>query len=200
MKGYTSTDDLASFMGASFTTAQQQIAALAIGTAETWLDTTIRHAWLETGPITEDVLIARSSLLRVAKPPVMEFTTVHAIGWPGSEPYLLDPVAGQYNVRSLRDGIVWVPGSAYNYAMRFVYVPNTDPVPDEVVLATLSLAAASLRMVSIFNDDIDPALVQRYVIGGELEIEFRKNIPTTGVAAQQVLGYLEAWTKGYVVV
>lgn len=197
MKGYITTNELADFMGMSFNTAQATIAGLSIGAAEEWIDNTIKHAWKEIGPITEDVLIGRTTLLRVSKPPVKAITSVSAIWWPDHLPVLLQPDCGAYHVRSLRDGVIWVPRAAGFYAARFVYVPNDDPVPDDVRLATMALAGANLRMTPVFMDDVDPTIVQSYVVGGELEVVFRKNILTTGAAAQQALSYLEAWTKGY---
>lgn len=201
MKGYASINELAAFMNVSFSTSQQTIAGLALGAAEQWLDAAIKHAWLETGPVTEDVLIGRTSLLRVTKPPVKAFTTVSVIWWPSGTPTApLDGTCGQFHVRSLRDGVVWVPYVAGAYAVRFVYEPNDDSVPDEIKLAVMALASSNLRTLPLFNDDVDPMLVERYVVGGELEVQFRKNILTTGGAAQQALSYVEQWTKGFVLI
>lgn len=199
-KGYATVADVAAFMGATFSVAQQTIAGLAITAAEKWLDETIRHAWLETGPITEDVLVARSNILRVSKPPIKTLTSVSGIGWPGATPFVIDNTCHIYTIHSLRDGEVRVAGAQGLYAVQFVYEPNDDDVPDEVRLATMTLAAASLRMAPTLNDAVDPTLVQSYVVGGELEVVFRKNILTSGAAAQQALGYLDSWTKGYVVI
>lgn len=200
MKGYASVNELAAFMNTSFSASQQTIAGLALGAAEQWLDAAIKHAWLETGPVTDDVLIGRTSLLRVTKPPVKAFTTVSAIWWPGSAPSPLDGTCGAFHIRSLRDGVVWVPGVASAYAIRFVYEPNDDSVPDEIKLAVMAFASSNLRTLPLFNDDVDPMLVERYVVGGELEVQFRKNIITTGAAAQQALSYVEQWTKGFVLI
>lgn len=199
MKGYTNPVDVAAYMGASFSAAQTQLATLAIGAAESWIDNNIKHAWLEQGPITETVRVARSTVLRVAKPPVKAFTTVSGVLWPGATPFLLTPDCGAWYVRSLRDGQIWVPWLNGGYEAVVVYEPTDDPPPDEVILATNIIAAAALRMIPVFNDDVDPTLVQSYIVGGELEVVFRKNVNTSGTAAQQAFMALDAWTKGYAV-
>lgn len=202
-KGYTTTDDLAIYMGASFTTAQEMIAGLAIGAAETWIDNATRHAWLETGPITEALGLSRQSTVQVSKPPVKTFDAV-SISWsPGvSVPVqTLDPTCGQYYVRSMRDGVLWLPYGAGAYGIGVTYTPNDDDVPNEVTLAALVLASSNLRMMPAFNDDADPTVIQRYMVGGELEVEFRKNLTSgAGASIQQALTYLDTWVKGYTVV
>lgn len=200
MKGYTSANDVAAYMGLTFSVAQAALAALAIGAAESWIDHNTRHAWLEAGPIVETIKIARTSLLTVAKPPVKEFTQVSAVWWPGAEATVLDATTGMWFVRNLRDGIIWAPFAFGAYELTVTYVPNDDAVPDEVKLATNVMAAAALRMIPSFNDDVDPTIVQRYVVGGELEVEFRKVITTNVTAGQQALTYLDMWVKGYSVI
>lgn len=203
MKGYTNTNALAVYMGASFTASQELIADLAIGAAEAWIDNNIRHAWLEIGPITETVYMGKGGLVQVRKPPVKTFDTVSVTWWPGNPQMAqpLDGTCGQYTVRSLRDGVLWLPYSAGAHSVQIVYTPNDDPVPDVATLATLALASANLRMMPAFNDDADPTVVQRYMVGGELEVEFRKNLMAgANVSTQQALSYLDEWVKGHVVV
>lgn len=201
MKGYASVADLADFMGISFSSTQQVIAGLALGAAEQWLDATIKHAWMEAGPITEDIVVSHTNIIRLSKPPIDSLTSLGIAWGPNAPSTLLDSTYAQFYVRSLRDGVIWLaPAFTHVFSAQAIYVPNADPVPDEVSLATLTLAAGNLRVMSIFNDDVDPTLVQRYSVGGELEVEFRKTMLTSGMAAQQALSMLEAWTKGYAVV
>lgn len=201
-KGYTDTDRVAAMMGASFSADQTLIANLAIGAAEAWIDHNIKHAWLEPpdAQITEEIVLTRTSLVRVQKPPVLSFDTVSVVWWPGIAAAEMPPNVGAYFVRSMRDGVLWVPWASGAYSIVAVYTPNDDPVPDEVQLAAATLAAATLRMIPVFNDDVDPTLVQRYSVGGELEVEFRKTINTAGVATQQALTYMDSWVKGYAIV
>lgn len=201
-KGYASVDDLAAYMGMSFTAAQELIADLSIGTAEGWIDRATRHAWLEDSPITETIYPSGVSYSRVAKPPVESFDSVSVVWGAGGTAVVLDGTCGQYTVRSLRDGILLLPfGIQHAYAINVVYTPTGEPPPDEVTLATLVLAASNLRLSPTFTDDVDPTVVQRYVVGGELEVEFRKNLSAGGnVATAQALFYLDAWVKGYAVI
>jgi hypothetical protein len=201
LKGYTDVFMLADYMGVEFTFAQAQIALLAIGAAENWIDLNTRHAWLEPAQITEVIYPTRRPWVRVAKPPILSIDEVATAWYPGqTDLWVVDATCGLYVVRSLRDGLIWMPLSMDVYSLRVKYTPTAGAPPDEVKLATNVLAAATLRMSPAFMDDVDPTLVQRYSVGGELEVEFRRDIATNVVAAQQALSYLGNWTKEYSVV
>lgn len=200
-KGYTDTATLATYMDMEFSASQELIADVAIGTAEAWIDHNSRHAWLEEGPIVEETfLTTRTNLVHVTKPPVKSFDAVTVTWWPGGETTPLPAETFGYYVRSLRDGTLWVPWVNQAYSMSTTYTPNDDDVPDEVGLATLVLAASILRMAPSFNDGVDPTVVQRYVVGGELTVEFRKNLLLSNSAMMQALSYMSNWVKDYVIV
>lgn len=209
MKGYTNLTALATYMGMTFTPGQMLIAELAIGAAERWIDNEIRHAWLEPTPVVESRSVSRIGQVRLLKPPIKTIEKVSVRWGPGDtlvEVALAGSVSaegcgGYYYVQSLRDGVLMVPrgGSAFEAVVE--YTPNDDTAaPDEVALAANALAAASLRTAPTFNGDIDPTMVQRYMIGGELEVEFRKGIIGNAGALVQVRFYLDNWLRGYTVV
>lgn len=199
-KGYTSAADVAAFMGVTFTAAQESLAELMIGAAEAWIDDAIKHAWLETGPITEVFYSPQKPYLRVAKPPIVSVTSLSYLSYPGClTPYTF--TADQdYFVQDLAEGIIYSPYTERVYSATIVYVPNTDPVPDEVMGAAQMLAASYMRMAPTLLDGVDPNIIQRYQVGGELEVEFRKNLLVGGVVPQTVLTLLDKWLKNYVVV
>lgn len=200
-KGYAAVEDVATYMDMTFSAAQELIADVAIGTVEAWIDHNSRHAWLEEGPIVEETfLTTRSNLVRVAKPPVKTFDALSVTWWPGGEQSPLTTATQGYYVRSLRDGVLWLPWANSAYSLSVTYTPNDDDVPDEVALATLVLVASMLRMAPSFNDGVDPTTVQRYVVGGELTVEFRKNLLLSNSAMVQALSYMSSWVKDYVVV
>lgn len=199
MKGYVDVEDLALYMGTTFSDGQAVIAALALSAAEVWLDHTTRHAWMEAGPRAEVIFPTRLPWFRVTRPPVVAFLEVSMLLSPGVPVVPLVENVGYY-VRSLPDGLLHVPIATHVYALNVEYTPTIARPPDEIVLATSVLAAANLKMSPTFMDDVDPTIVQRYVVGGELEVEFRKNLMTGSVAGQQALSYLEPWTKGYSVI
>jgi hypothetical protein len=200
-KGYTSDTDLETYMDMSFTAGQALIAEMALTTAEEWIDHNCRHAWLEPDPLVETIYpTTRTSIVYLKKPPIKTLDRVAAVWWPGATAQNIDAAAYGFIVRSMRDGMIWIPYANQAYSLQFEYTPNDDPCPAEVSLATLLLAASMLRMSPTFNDGADPTLIQKYVVGGELSVEFRKNLLTSNAAAIQAMGYLANWTRDYVVV
>lgn len=207
-KGYTNLTTLATYMGMTFTALQMPIADLAIGAAEHWIDNEIRHAWLEPDPIIESRPISKIGQVRLLKPPIKTIEKVSARWVPGGT--LMEAVlagetgvssAGYYYVQSLRDGLFIAPAAIGAFEIVIEYTPNDDTTaPDEVALAANVLAAASLRTAPTFNGDIDPTMVQRYMVGGELEVEFRKGLIGNAGALIQARSYLDTWLRGYTVV
>lgn len=207
MKGYSSAVSLAAYMGMTFTTAQATIAGIALGAAEVWIDNETRHAWLEATPIVESQRPSKVGQIRLNKPPVKSIEKVSVRWWPGQtlvEASLAgvasEGCGGYYYVQSLRDGVLTVYWAAGAFEIVVEYTPNTDAVPDEIILSTNVIAASFLRNAPTFNGDIDPTMIQRYVIGGELEVEFRKNLASSAGAIAQAYFYLANWIKGYTVV
>lgn len=197
-KGYATTGQVAAFMGIVFTPAQELVCEAAIGVAESWIDNEIEHAWLETGPITEDIYNPQGVYIHLRKAPIVSVTSIDIFAPLCSSISLI--ADSNYFVQSLRDGRIYSPYTRGVYKMTVVYVPNADTVPDEIMLATMALAAGNMRMAPAFLDGVDPSLVQRYNVGGELEVEFRKNLIMGGVVPQQVLNYLDSWRKNYAVI
>jgi len=199
-KGYTTAATVETYMGVTFSVAQAALCDQAIEAAENWIDREIGHAWLETGPITDTLRNPQSPFLRLTKPPIVSVTSLTVKTDPACAAYTLTEDTNFY-VHSLRDGLIWSPYTWHAYEITVVYVPNTDDVPSEVQLATMALAANSMRLMPGLFDGADPSVVQRYQVGGELEVEFRKSLQAgAGVVPQQVLTHLDNWLKGYSIV
>jgi hypothetical protein len=202
VKGYASLGNVATYMGTTFTSDQEPIVVAAVGAAEAWIDAEIQHAWLEQGPITETFEMVRDRYIQVSKPPVATFDSIEAVLSPGGTALPLVVDLG-YVVSDLRDGKLLLPVMntiGLLYRLTVEYTPTTADVPDNVMLATIVLTASNLRTMPALMDGADPSIIQSYVVGGELEVTFRRNLQEGIVAPQQVLSYLAPWRKDHVVV
>jgi hypothetical protein len=200
-KGYISVDDLAAFMGKEFTVAQEALANLVIEASEAWVDGYTKHAWLETSPATDVLYNPQTPYLWLVKSPIASVTSIEASN-PSASCATSPLVEGQnFFVESLRDGRIYSPYTQRVYKVTVVYVPGSGDVPAEVQMAMLTLASSNMRMTPGMSGGVDPSIVQRYNVGGELEVEFRKSWMVGGmVVPQQVLSYLSGWVRDYVVV
>lgn len=200
-KGYATPDDVAAFLNNTLSPAQEALCDMAIEAAEGQIDYVTRHAWLETGPIQETLVQPVGIRIQLAKPPLITVDEVSYVSWPGATSYPITEACGGWYLQSAKDGILIVPFAHHSYSVTVEYTPNTDPVPADIHLATIVQAASHMQTMPAMQDGVDPTLVQRYVVGGELEVEFRKSLPSPG---SQLVGpamaYLSRWVKGYSVV
>ena len=197
-KGYATPAQVAAYMGATFTPAQASICDYAISAAETWIDNETQHAWLETGPITEVIYNPQKTYLWLKKAPILSVTSIVA-----SAPLCADiplTVDANYFLQDIRDGRIYSPFTVGTYKVTVVYEPNVDPVPDDIHLAAMIAAASNMRLTPALLDGVDPNVVQRYNVGGELEVEFRKNLLSGVNVPMQVLTLLDNWRRNYVIV
>ena len=179
-KGYCTAGDVAAYLGITLTATQQTEAGLLIAAAEKWIDQAKGVAWLETGPIVEDVYVRNSPLVRVKKPPVLSISEVKVRLWWNSVSQVLS--AGvDYELRDPVQGLLYIPFRWRPYKLpdqaglgpdklTITYMPTADPVPDQVRLAASVLASFWLQ--TSIHHGVDPNLIRRYQVGCELMVEY----------------------------
>lgn len=202
-KGYTNVGEVATFMGKEFDPIQAGLVELSIEAAETRIDNAIRHAWLEEGPIIETVQQPQGLYITLSKPPIISVEGISIINWVGADPVALDADCGGWHIQNHRDGKLIVPFAHHVFALIATYTPNTDPVPADIHMAAMALAAFNMRLMPAMLDGVDPSVIQRYVVGGELEVEFRKSLVSSVGADGLPAGvsqYLDRWLKNYSVI
>lgn len=201
MKGYCAAADVAAYMGRTFTPGQTALCEQIIGATENWIDNHTQHAWLESGTQTLTAYSPRNPFITLPKAPIatLDVVTNYISPYYTTGTVLVDGV--NYWLIDPRDGRISFPGYQGTYKLVFEYTPNADPTPpDEVVLATLIIAASRMQVMPVFFEGVDPSIIQEYTVGGELQVVFRNTNTTIGTRTtipQAALDYLDAWLKGY---
>lgn len=199
MKGYAEVEEVAAYMGIDFNDNQTTLCEILLGAAEQWIDEATGYAWLETAAVTKTFHNMQTPFIKVPAP-IASITGITWSTYVGLEvPVALD--THQYRMFDAAKGLIYSPYTAGVYQVSVTYEPVYTVPPDGVHMATIVLAAHGLRLSPSLLDGVDPSLVQRYVVGGELTVEFRKSLNVGGgTVPQQVLDFLDPWLKGYTVV
>lgn len=201
IRGYAQPEDVAAFLGLTFTPAQQLACAAVIARAEDWVDQETNRTWL-SGPVLDETFfspygldppsfftnyvsgwVPLGSALYLARTPVQSVEAIKGTGWLGSDEVTLVRNL-DYEVRDLTNGLIRVTVPSAYYRIRANYTP-VDACPPKVTQATVMIAAT--WMIPNLNPD---AWQVESVALPDLKVTYAKGSNTLGVPPE-VAGLLE---------
>lgn len=177
MKGYTSTADLAKYLGREFDDNQDAIADLAISAAEEIIDRKTSVAYKESDPKTVSIWGMDNPLVRLQDGPVTDVSVTVMRHFDGT-PYPVSETA-DYEIRSLNPVTLYFPYYQHYYRVDISYTPSPT-VPSRVKLAANILAAHWMR--PILNDEIPG--ISSVTSGAELSVAFSTYVQEQGYPAE----------------
>jgi hypothetical protein len=159
-RGYCTADDVANFLGITFTTAQLPHVNAIISRVETWIDQETNRTWL-SAPVTQEAKfspfgldppsfftnyvsgwVPLGSAIYLDVTPVQSVERMQGVGWLDSVPLLLTNNL-DYEVRDLKTGLLrLIVPSAY-YKVLIDYTP-VDACPLDITQAAIMEAATWL--------------------------------------------------------
>lgn len=179
IKGYTTIEELARYLGRDFDTDQEAIADLAISAAEIIIDRKISFKYLEAGPQIFSVWQPSGNLITIPAGVPISNVSVRGFWMFGSFGYdLLEGI--HYEVRDLNKGRIFLLYPSDYYRIDITYTP-TAAVPDNIKLAVNIMAAHWMR--PIFNDEI-PGLASYSIGFREFTVAFSQFVQQQGYPAE----------------
>lgn len=178
MKGYTSTADLAKYLGREFDDNQDAIADLAISAAEEIIDQKTSVSFKESDPKTVSIWGMDNPLVRLNDAGPATALSVNALRHFDGTVYPISEGA-DYEIRSLNPVTLWFPYYQHYYRLDITYTPSPT-VPSRIKMAANVLAAHWMR--PILNDEMPG--IANLSIGGELTVAFTEYVQKQGYPAE----------------